>query len=492
MADGFSTDDMLGVYLFENQQLLEKLQKIVLRFKDEPCFDAESINEIFRIMHTMKASSGFMMHDNVSAVAHKLEDIFDVLRESTVANVPHLELVEHVLEVVDFITEELERIQNAEPVLEDISLILLRLDQFLQKIEDTKSVVCPEVKQEKEVTAQKFYIAPQNKKADEAEEELFVIDLESSVEEIEARVARTQEKIMIESRLKTLEPGDFVIESRDYGRAKQFVQEKPEKREVVTYIKVDVTKVNHLVNLMEKLERAEVEVLENSDLKVPGLQLEHFDKASAKLKNVSKQLQKVIWSMRMVTLESTFQKLNRIVFDASRKLGKDIDFVMMGEHIELDRSIVDQISDPLIHLVRNAVDHGIEMPEERMAAGKYERAVITVSAYMDADYINITVADNGKGLDRDKIIQKACQQGLLNDDRSEDAYTDKEIFQFITLPGFSTKEEVTEYSGRGVGMDVVVSNLAFIGGGLEIESEKGEGSRMTIKIPLATACLMEA
>lgn len=127
-----------------------------------------------------------------------------------------------------------------------------------------------------------------------------------------------------------------------------------------------------------------------------------------------------------------------------------------------------------------------------MAAGKYERAVITVSAYMDADYINITVADNGKGLDRDKIIQKACQQGLLNDDRSEDAYTDKEIFQFITLPGFSTKEEVTEYSGRGVGMDVVVSNLAFIGGGLEIESEKGEGSRMTIKIPLATACLMEA
>ena len=421
MADGFSTDDMLGVYLFENQQLLEKLQKIVLHFKDEPSFDEESINEIFRTMHTMKASSTIMMHDSISAVSHKLEDVFAVLREVGEVNVLHLELIELVLEVVDFITEELVRIQNGESELGDMGFIMLRLDAFLQRIQLENHVEKKEPKTDVIASAQKYYIAPQTKKQDEEDEPFLVIDLESSVEEIEARMARTQEKIMIESRLKTLEPGDFVIKSKDYGRAKQFVQEKPESREVVTYIKVELIKVNHLVNLMEKLERAEDAVLENSDLKVEGLRLDSFDKASAKLKKVSNELQKVIWSMRMVTLESTFHKLNRMVFDVSRKLGKDIDFIMMGEEMELDRSVVDQISDPLVHLVRNAIDHGIELPEVRMDAGKYERASITVSATVESEYINITVADNGKGLDRNEIIQKARQQGLLQLDENTDA-----------------------------------------------------------------------
>lgn len=491
MADGFSTDDMLGVYLFENQQLLEKLQGIVLNYKDAECFDEDAIHEIFRTMHTMKASSGFMMHDNISAVSHKLEDIFAVLRDERPVNVPHLELVDHVLLVVDYISGELKRVEDGEALTDDAAPVLHCLDEFLHKVQAQVSVENKETKREEAVSAQKFYIAPQNKKQEE-EEPLFVIDLESSVEEIEARVARTQEKIMIESKFKALEPGDFVIDSRDYGRAKQFVQEKPQKHEVVTYIKVDVTKVNHLVNLMEKLERAEADVLENPDLKVPGLQMDSFDKASLKLKKISGQLHDVIMSMRMVNLESTFQKLNRLVFDASRKLGKDVDFVVSGEELELDRSIVEQISDPLTHLVRNAIDHGIEMPEERIYADKFEQAWIKVSAYVEGDYICITVADNGKGLDRSEIIEKARQQGLLQGEQAKDTYTDKEIFQLITMPGFSTKKEVTEYSGRGVGMDVVVSNLAFIGGSLEIESEKGIGSRMTIKIPLATACFMEA
>ncbi len=181
--------------------------------------------------------------------------------------------------------------------------------------------------------------------------------------------------------------------------------------------------------------------------------------------------------------------MNRIVFDVSRKLGKDIEFEMIGETTEVDKNIIEHISDPLMHLVRNAVDHGIETAEERAASGKTEKAKVTLSAKTEAGKVWISVVDNGKGLDRDKILKKARNQGILDETRPDSTYSDKEIYQFITLPGFSTNEQVTEYSGRGVGMDVVVSNIQAIGGNLDIESIPGEGSTMNLKIPLTLAII---
>lgn len=191
----------------------------------------------------------------------------------------------------------------------------------------------------------------------------------------------------------------------------------------------------------------------------------------------------------MVPLANTFQKMNRIVFDVSRKLGKDIEFEMIGEHTEVDKNIIEHISDPLMHLVRNSVDHGIEMPDERLAAGKTQKGKVTLWAKTESGKVWIGVQDNGKGLDRNKILAKAKKQGLLDPSRTDEDYTDKEVYQFITLPGFSTNEQVTEYSGRGVGMDVVVSNIQAIGGTLEIESTPGEGSVMNLKIPLTLSII---
>ena len=193
--------------------------------------------------------------------------------------------------------------------------------------------------------------------------------------------------------------------------------------------------------------------------------------------------------MRMLPLTNTFQKMNRIVFDVSRKLGKDIEFEMVGDTTEVDKNIIEHISDPLMHLVRNAVDHGIETKEEREASGKTERAKVRLSAKTESGKVWIIVEDNGKGLDREKILEKARKQGLLDMTKPDSAYADKEVFQFITLPGFSTNEKVTEYSGRGVGMDVVVQNLQQVGGSLEIESTPGEGSAMILKIPLTLAII---
>lgn len=584
MAEEFNTEGMLDMYLFENEQLLEQLQEMVLDQKDADCFDEDSINEIFRAMHTIKGSSGIMMFDNITAISHKLEDVFYYLRESHPDNVPHLQLVEHVLEVEDFISGELEKIKSGSTPDGDPKKIIKGLDTFLDKIKNGagKNKEQPPANVHEE--PKQFYIAPVATEAsrfykvyvtfspetgmaniraykivyamkemaedmlyspediitDESSAEVImkegfkillqtqgtekeirdiigigydikkvdvyecsaeefahgfsfgddqdthqVIDLESSVEEIEAKAEKKESE---QEKKPAIAPGDFVIKSKEPGKQKKLAKDKP-KSEKAAFISVNVSKMDQLMDLIGELVISESVVLQNPDLKVPGLNLTNFNKAAAQMAKISTDLQNVIMSMRMMPLTNLFQKMNRIVFDVSRKLGKNIEFEMVGEHTEVDKNIIDNISDPLMHLVRNAVDHGIETDADRAASGKKEKATVTLSAKTEAGKVWISVKDNGKGLDRSKILAKARKQGLLDDDRSDISYSDREVFQFITLPGFSTNEQVTEYSGRGVGMDVVVQNIQSIGGVLDIESEAGMGTTMTLKIPLTLAII---
>lgn len=477
MPDRFNTDDMLDVYLFENQKLLEKLEITVLEQQNETIFDDETINEIFRTIHTIKGSSGVMMFDDITTVSHKLEDIFYLLRESHPKHVPHLELVKHVLEVIDFIKEELGKIQRGEAANGDFHDLIEKLDAFLQQLKVQNAAVSSDVsgqhaKQEtqhaKQEANQKFYIAPAAGEAKQyfpirEEDELPIfIDLESSVEEIEAR-AEILQKQKLEEKARILEPGDFVVQSREPGKATVLAKDRKDRTETAKYVNVEIAKLDRLMELVGKL------VVSDSAMQ---------------MKAISKDLQKTVISMRKVPLQGTFQKMYRVVFDASRKLGKDIDLIMEGEMTEVDRSIVEHILDPLMHLIRNAIDHGIETIEERVQIGKPAKGKIHLIAENDAENLWIVVEDDGSGLDRDNIIERARRQGLLEEDKPESAYTDEEVYQFITLPGFSTSKEITEYSGRGVGLDVVVSNISRIGGTLEIESEKHKGCKMMLKIPL--------
>ena len=468
MASGFSTDDMLDTYLFENQQLLEKLQNIILLQKDKERLDEESIHEIFRTMHTIKASSSIMMFDKISTVAHKLEDVFAVLREYYPENLSQIDLITHVLEVTDFIKVELENIQKGEGSKGDTSEILAHLDVFLKGIDVDTNHVAPKKESSLE---QKFYIAPVVRE----EKDTFdiFIDLESSVEEIEARVERTHKQIMAEAKRKTLAPGDFVIQAKDTRKAKELTKEK--MAEKPAYMNVEIAKMDQLVDLVNRLEVSQSAVLQK---------LERYDTSVDQLLLVTRDLKQVVLSMRKVPLRLTFQKMNRAVFDLSTRLGKDITFVMKGEEIELDKDLVEHISDPLMHIVRNAVDHGLETPMEKIEAGKMERSKVVVSAREDLNEVCIMVEDNGKGLDRASILLKAKELGMLDIHKVEDDYTDEEVFRFITLPGFSTREKITEFSGRGVGMDVVLTNITAIGGSLEIDSEKGKGCKMTLHIPI--------
>ncbi len=569
MAEGFNTDGMLEMFLYESEQLLENLQNIVLERKDETAFSEDDINEIFRTMHTIKGSSGIMMYENITHISHKLEDLFYYLRESKPKNVPHLELVEKVLEVADFITAELDKIKAGEEPDGDENKLLKELDEFLGRIKGEIKEQGKELpKENKQEEPIQFYIAPVEKQnnnyyrvavyyesdtqmsniraysathalkeaganlqyspediitnedsADVILEEGFHMLIETTSDKEEVRklvdgcgaerielVEITKEEfkkgfkkdeevskqpetaeLLVEiDKKKELAPGDFVVKAKETGKAKTLAKSSQNKASIIS---VSVEKMDVLMDLIGEIVIAEAVVLQNPDLKVPGLDLTNFQKAAAQLSKITTELQEAIMSMRMMPLTNTFQKMKRIVFDVSRKLGKDIDMEMIGENTEVDKNIIESISDPLMHLVRNAIDHGIEEDAaSRVDLGKSPAGKITLEAKNEGGKVYVTVRDDGKGLNKEKLYQKAKKNGLVgNKEMSE--FTDKEIYRFITLPGFSTKEVVTEYSGRGVGMDVVVKNIQKIGGRLEIDSKEGFGSEMTLVIPLTLAII---
>lgn len=576
MAEDFNTDSMLDMFLYESEQLLETLQNTVLEKKDEDCFDETSINEIFRVMHTIKGSSGIMMYENITKVSHKLEDVFYYLRESHPENVPHLELVDHVLDVSDFITGELDKIKDGETPDGDESKIVDEIDKFLKKLKSGIEEKGKELPPENTyVEPSQFYIAPTGSESykyfkasiyyrddtqmcniraytavyslKEVTEDMeympddiitnedsgaviledgfhMLIKCQCSRDEILSAIGDTsgmdrveindctqqefemgfhdhgQEHIVIEmddkerkegdkkEAKKEPTPGDYVIKGKEIGKGKKLAKSQPKPSPKQTYISVNVEKMDALMDMIGELVISEAVVLQNPDLRVPGLDLSNFQKAAGQLSKITTELQDVIMSMRMMPLTNTFQKMNRIVFDVSRKLGKDIELEVVGENTEVDKNIIEHISDPLMHLIRNSVDHGIEDKEARIAAGKNPRGKITLEAKNEGGKVYIIVKDDGKGLNREVLYNKARNNGLIGNRLMSD-FTDKEIYQFITYAGFSTKEQVTEYSGRGVGMDVVVKNIQAIGGKLEIDSMEGVGSEMTMKIPLTLAII---
>ncbi|WP_438447997.1 chemotaxis protein CheW [Gorillibacterium sp. sgz5001074] len=250
-------------------------------------------------------------------------------------------------------------------------------------------------------------------------------------------------------------------------------------------ISVSVEKLDRLLDLVGEMIIAEAMVVENPDLK--DLTLPNFTKASRQLRKISGELQDQVMSIRMVPLATTFHKMNRIVRDMSKKLGKDVALKLIGEETEVDKNIIEHLSDPLMHLIRNSIDHGIEMPEDRRSAGKPALGTVTLEAANRGSEVHVLIRDDGRGLDRERILRRAKENGLLSKPESE--CSDKEIYGMIFLPGFSTKEAVTEFSGRGVGMDVVARNLEAVGGSIQVDSVPGKGSCITLKIPLTLAII---
>jgi two-component system chemotaxis sensor kinase CheA len=222
--------------------------------------------------------------------------------------------------------------------------------------------------------------------------------------------------------------------------------------------------------------------------KARSLLADHPDiiNTSLQVEKFSKELQSIGMSMRLIPIRGLFQKMSRLVWDTSKKLGKEVKFIMHGEDTELDRSIIDTLADPLMHMVRNALDHGLESPEERISAGKSPTGIVELSAYHSGGNIHIKIRDDGRGLDPNKLINKAKEKGILGKDET---LSDSEAYQLIFAAGFSTASVVTDLSGRGVGMDVVRRNIESMRGRIMIDSSLGKGTTFTIELPLTLAII---
>jgi len=551
-------ESMLDMYIFETNQLIEKLEQLVIDGEKENGF-ADSINEIFRIMHTVKGSSSMMLFNNIAELSHSIEDLFYYLREKKPENVDNNTLSDIILKAIDFIKNEVGKIQNGDTPDGDSSDEISEIKDFLNQLKnkhgegdnvlDTKpksqKFFVTSAKAKEETAKQKYAVCahfiedcgmenirsfgilhklsevaeiisntPENIIDDDekASEEIkrngfkIVFYSELDVEEIKqiinqtvflskldvVRVNNDEEIIKNKEAIKEEEKErqDNQIEEENKvseAESKNYVNEKKIEKNGShqDFISLSVAKADRLMDLIGELVISESMVTQNPDL--AGLELDNFQKSARQLRKIIKEMQDTVMSIRMVPLSATFQKMNRIVRDMSKKMNKEVKLTIIGEDTEVDKNIIEHISDPLMHLVRNSIDHGIETTIDRLDKGKQPVGNLVLEAQNAGGDVLIIVKDDGKGLNEQKILEKARKNNLL--DKNESEMTQKEIFNLIFLPGFSTKEAVSEFSGRGVGMDVVMKNIEKIGGSISVKSVEDFGSSMTIKIPLTLAII---
>ena len=531
--DNYSSNSMLDVFIYETTQNIEQLEGAILASEKAGCFTPQAVNEIFRVMHTIKGSSTMMMCNNISELSHAIEDLFYFIREEKPENMDCALLSDLVFEGVDFIKLEMEKVKNSDNLDGDPSELIENIKEFLSSIKgEPQSTDTP--KETQIEVEQKYYEAViyfeegcemENVRAFNIVHNLrdIVADFNYCPEDIienldSVQIIREQGfRITLISDKSVKELHDFFLSNafvrnlevtelldsqtpeQDCVGQETDIQESPIKlaklqaeglgqfqnRSSQSIISVDVKKLDKMMDLMGEMVIAEAMVTQNPELQV--LKLNSFYKAARQLHKITSEMQDLVMSIRMVPLAATFHKMHRIVRDMSRKLNKEVRLMLVGENTEVDKNIIEHISDPLMHLVRNAVDHGIEAPDERRTAGKQKSGQVILEASNDGSNVLVTVRDDGKGLNKEKILKKARENGLLS--KPENEMTDKEIYNLIFLPGFSTNDNVTEFSGRGVGMDVVVKNLEVVGGSASIDSIEGSGTVTTLKIPLTLAII---
>ncbi|MGN0594931.1 MAG: chemotaxis protein CheW [Hominimerdicola sp.] len=521
-------ESMLDTFIFETSDLLEKLDNILIDTEQEGEMSPDQINEIFRTMHTIKGSAAMMGLQNMSVLAHAVEDLFYIIRDNPDIKVDKPRLYDLLFTSSDCLKGEIENIQDEDIPLTDFTELMNKIHALADEMKGVSTIEKAD-KVEKSLPENLF---PE----DEAKEivtfkvvydekcmmpsargmvllrglgnisevcKTFPADLDDDNADDEIKSSGLFIKLISDDNEKVLEhlkSGMNVVSAeivpKPEKKPAQVIQEavsekKPAKKagekHEQSIISVKLDKLDKLLDLVAEIVITESMVTASPDLKTFSGNLERFNKSSRELKKLTDELQDVVMSIRMVPVSSVFQKMNRVVRDMNSKLGKNCQLVFEGEDTEVDKSIVDILGDPLMHIVRNAVDHGIESPEERAEKGKTERPTVTLSAGYKSGEVVIECRDNGAGMNTAKLLAKAKKNGLLT--KPENEYTDKEIINFITSAGFSTNEQITEYSGRGVGMDVVMKNLQKVGGKLEVDSVWGEGSVFTIKIPLSLSII---
>lgn len=543
-------ESMLDMFVFETGDLLEKLDDILMRTEQEDTIGTEDINEIFRTMHTIKGSAAMMGLQNMSTLAHAVEDLFYIIRDDPEVKYDKPGLYELLFASSDSLKGELDNINDDDIPLTDFTELEGRIHAFAAQMKGESapaqaqgtqaqaediSHLFPDDEDESILTYKVTYqescampsargfvllrglgqiaevtsTLPEDLDADEADDEIkahgliikLITDdakkvlefLEDGINVEKAEQLHKPEKTAAAqapaASAPTVEQAEKAVEQAkaEVAPAAKQAPKKAAPKHEQSLITVNLEKLDQLLDLVAEIVITQGSVTSSPDLKGISADLDRFNKSARELKKLTDELQDSVMSIRMVPVSTAFQKMNRVIRDMNQKLKKGVTLEFVGEETEVDKSIVDILNDPLMHITRNAVDHGIETPEERAAAGKTEPPTVTLSAGYDSGEVVISCRDNGAGMDRAKILAKAKKNGLLTKPESE--YTDKEVYAFTIAAGFSTNETITEYSGRGVGMDVVKKNIEKVGGKLLVDSQFGVGSVFTIRIPLSLSII---
>lgn len=534
------------IFVFETSNMLERLEEIFLEDKESY---VEEVNEIFRVLHTIKGASAMMGAKNIADLSHILEDIFAYIRSDNPQNIDYRYIGDLILKSVDNMKDSLEKIETN---LEDTNYPQLIIDESQNYLEFIKQIHMPSNISENIDKTEKLYTADSNSESsykvkinivfqDGCEmENIRAYSIIHKIKEYYSEVASDPSNIEDEGSSKIIRQkgidifigNEFDISViEDIISASAFVesykiaevsegkeimetelnvslnseklsinkQDRPESTDKIheqakeskksnetnKMISVTVNKLDNLMNLVGELVIAESMVTQHPEIR--NLQIDGLLKSATRLRKIISDIQNEVMSIRMVALNQTFQKMKRLVRDTSKSLEKEIELIISGGDVEVDKNVAERISDPLMHIIRNSIDHGIESGKEREEIGKEKQGRIYLKAENTGGSVQITIKDDGKGLDKEKIFQKALEKGLINEDLEE--LTDKDVYSFIFKPGFSTKQEVTDLSGRGVGMDVVNKNIEQIRGKVIVDSEEGKGTTVTLNIPLTLAII---
>ncbi len=457
---------LLAEFVQESREHLDVANNQLMALESEPT-DTEALNSVFRAFHTMKGISGFLALTDISHLAHDTENLLDKVRRD------ELKLTARVMDVTFSALDMLGRlIEKVRTSLETSSALESEPDlPPLLKLIHAASAGIPDASR------------------DEKRPRLGDILVESGTitPTVLNEAITTQQAGNKGQKLGSILVRQHAVKPAKIIEALKKQQPDGELRggvHVKDTIRVDYERLENMINTVGEMVLAESMI--SQDETILAHPSETLSKKVYNLRQVTRKLQELGTSIRMVPVAGTFQKMARLVRDLSKKSGETIVFTSKGDETELDRAFVDKIGDPLVHMIRNAVDHGIESPQERAAAGKPPEGQIELRAFHEGGNIHVEMQDDGRGLDKAAIVAKAVEKGLIGPD---ERLSDNDVFNLIFLPGFSTAKQVTEVSGRGVGMDVVKRNIEELRGYVKIESEPGRGATFKIILPLTLALI---
>jgi len=509
--------EILQDFLVESFELVEKLDEDLVELENTP-EDLELLNGIFRVAHTVKGASSFLNFDVLTHLTHHMEDVLNKARHGELIITP--DVMDVVLESIDLMKALLNTIRDTSADAGiDVSACVVKLDKISGGDGDVPVVEAapvvesvPEPVAVVESPSEEEEIDYDSMDADEIEAEIERLLNQRQEEDKQKRAAKVAAGEKVPSVPPTPEeeakteskpaPTPVAVASKPTPKKKETKEAKtdakaaaPAKRapaQVEQTIRVDVKRLDHLMNLIGELVLAKnrlIKINDDVEERYEGEEfLEELNQVVSIVSLVTTDLQIAVMKTRMLPIGKVFNKFPRMIRDLTRELNKKIELEISGEETELDKSIVEEIGDPLVHIIRNSCDHGIEQPEDRIAKDKPETGTIKLKAYNEGNAIVIQIDDDGKGLDPDMLKNKSLEKGIITE-KEADSMSDKDAFTLIFKPGFSTAAEVTNVSGRGVGMDVVKTNIEKLNGIIDIDSEINKGASIKLKIPLTLAII---